>query len=195
VRAALNEAELGEGDTSMLADSVGFDPGLLAVYGLIGGSIVTVIVSRSYYHKTFRDIREQGSALSLQNSHLQEQQAEMRAFVGDVLSHHEDRVKEISDRTHVDKSVVRQVVNALSDELLDPFVRAAMLEVQDAQGKVNSQRLFKTIAEGAPPGTVAQSRRILNEMRDRGEIEFDGALSSTETIQVVQTEKAREHQR
>jgi hypothetical protein len=168
---------------NMLADSIWLDPGLLAVYGFIGGAVVTIIVSRGYYRMTRKDISDEGSA-------LKEQVAELKTFMGDALSHREDRVEEISNRIHVDKSVVRRVVNALSEELLDSVVRAALLEVQDAQGKVNPQRLFAAIAKAAPPGAVAQSQSILNDMRNRGEIEFDGDLGSTETIQLVQLGKA-----
>src|ERR1700683_692260 len=108
---------------NMLADSIWLDPGLLAVYGFIGGAVVTIIVSRGYYRMTRKDISDEGSA-------LKEQVAELKTFMGDALSHREDRVEEISNRIHVDKSVVRRVANALSEELLDSVVRAALLEVQ-----------------------------------------------------------------
>lgn len=179
----------------MLADSLLLGPGLLAIYGLVAGAVVTVFVSRRYYQKTLKDIRDEGSALSTQNSQLQEQLTEVRSIIGDVLISREDRVEEISGITHVDKSVVRRVVNAMSDELLVSLVRTALLEVQDAQGRVDRQRLFGVIANEAPPGTVAQSRRILNDMRERGEVEFAGDISSAETIQLVRAPKAPAGQR
>jgi hypothetical protein len=92
-----------------------------------------------------------------------------------------DRLRRFARSAQVDVRTVEKVLVTLKDEEIAELVRRELRRLQGPDGSIRRSELVKGVSDELPPGSFDDIRRIIELMRQNGEIEyagnFDTALS------------------
>lgn len=103
-----------------------------------------------------------------------------------------DRLQAIARATQVDVRTVEKVLVTLKDEELTGIIRRELRRLQGHDGNVQRNELLMAITSQLPPGSFNDIQRVIEAMRERGEIEYIGCFNDVRSLRYKPT-ASREH--
>jgi hypothetical protein len=148
----------------ILGETLLLNPLFVALYGFLAATIVAIAIYVLSRHDSDRYF------------------SNLNRSIEKFVQNNPDHIDDIVVRTGTPRNVVEKVLDAFGTEIAEELVWDSIPDLLDEHRCVDKRHLYEKIREVAGPGVIPQAKQAIEALRTKGEVTFDGDLSSAERI-------------